>query len=124
MILQLKWMTKTIANVKVEAEKALEGKYSATITATKQIGTGTIDIKKGDVTYLSLPITVGSNNEVASRKLELQSSEADTSLDLNPLKKDNTVAYVYNEYNADGILIGPVKTIGTTGKKYSSFCIQ
>ena len=111
--------TKTIANVKVEADKALEGKYKATITATKQMGTGIVDIKKDNTTYLSLAITVGSNKEVASRKLELHNHKADTTLDLNPIQKDNAVAFVYNQYNADGILIGPETAIATKSKKYT-----
>ena len=78
-----------------------------------------IDIKKGEITYLSLPITVGSNKKLSRTvNWNFKIANADTALDLNPIKKDNTVAFVYNKYNADGILIGEETTIGTTGKKY------
>ena len=63
---------------------------------------------------MTIPVVVGSGAEVSSRKLEIQDSSKDATIDLNPLTKDQEVTFAYNEYSTDGLLIGPSTEIGTT----------
>ena len=42
----------------------------------------------------------------------------DAKIDVNPLNDDQEVAFVYNEYSKDGLLIGPSTEIGTDSGKY------
>ena len=108
---------KTLANATSVASDAA-GKLILTVTATTETGSGNVDVKVGDKTYLSIPVVVGSGAEVGSRKLELQDSNEDAKIDVNPLNDDQEVAFVYNEYSKDGLLIGPSTEIGTDSGKY------
>ena len=108
---------KTIANA-TSGTSDVAGKLLLTVTATTETGTGNVDVKVGDKTYITIPVVVGSGAEVSSRKLELQDSSKDATIDLNPLTKDQEVAFAYNEYSKDGLLIGPSTEIGTTSGKY------
>ncbi|MFC4409608.1 S-layer homology domain-containing protein [Chungangia koreensis] len=106
---------KTIANVTV-SESDTAGEAIATVVATGETGVGNAEIKVGETTLLTLSVKVGSSNVVAKRLLEVLSTESDTTLDLNPVKSDASVKLVYNQYNADGMLIGLTETIGADQK--------
>lgn len=103
-----------IGTVAVE-EGEDKGSYVATVTAKDIAGSGTIQIKANDKSLLSIPLTVGTDDTVATRKLELADGQADATLDLSALQKDQSLTLVYNEYNKDGLYIGQSKAVGQSG---------
>ncbi|MET3575411.1 S-layer homology domain-containing protein [Bhargavaea ullalensis] len=104
-----------IGSVSVEEGKE-KGSYVATVTAKNNAGSGTIQIKATDKNLLSIPLTVGTDRDVASRKLELADGQSDANLDLSPVQKDQSLTLAFNEYNKDGLYIGQSQEVGQNGK--------
>ncbi|MCM3089351.1 S-layer homology domain-containing protein [Bhargavaea ginsengi] len=96
-----------------------DGQYIAEVTAGNTAGTGTIAVTSGETNLLSVPLTVGTDTNVATRNLELANNSADAVLDLSGTKNDNALSLVYNQYNKDGLLIGPETDLGS-GAKYTA----
>lgn len=94
-----------------------EGKASLTVTPAKA-GSGTVKVKVGENTIATLNVSVSKDTTAATRKLELVDASKDANLDIYTGEaQDNTVQFVYNQYNADGFLLG--KETAISGDKYS-----
>lgn len=113
---------KTVATVAASQKVTdAEGKATFTISAhSTNSGTTTFVLKQGNDTLISLPITVAATGQVETRKLELTDSSKDLTLDVNPIKSDNSVTLAFNQYNSEGYLIGTEKSIDDeAGKTYT-----
>ena len=96
-----------------------EGKASLTVTPAKA-GSGTVKVKVGETTIATLNVSVSKDTTVATRNLELVDASKDAKLDIYTGEtEDNTVQFVYNQYNADGFLLGKETAIAASGKKYT-----
>ena len=106
-----------IATIDGEAVTDAEGKAEVTVKADEDnVGTGTLSFTgKDDKELAKITVTVGAPGDVAERKIEFVDSNADATLDVNPLNDDNTVKVVLNEYDENGYLIGP-KDLSQTPK--------
>ncbi len=107
----------TIATVTVTKDDKA-GQYVAEVVAKdlSETASGNVVIKAGEKELLSIPLTVGTDIEAESYRLELADGSQDTTLDVNPVAKDDNLTLVLNQYNKEGLLIGATEDVGD---KYS-----
>ena len=108
---------KTIANA-TSGTSDVAGKLILTVTATTETGSGNVDVKVGDKTYLPSQSLLAVGLKLVLENWNFMIQTKDVTIDVNPLTKDQEVAFAYNEYSKDGLLIGPSTEIGTTSGKY------
>ncbi|MFC4402621.1 S-layer homology domain-containing protein [Gracilibacillus xinjiangensis] len=97
----------------------IDGKATATLKAIAN-GSTAIDLNSGTTTLKSVTMSVSDDSVVASRKIETVSPSSDLTLDVVKGSDDDAVTLVWNNYNADGYLIGAETALDTTYSVESS----